>query len=170
MVCIYILFEFKYKYFRKLIKGLEVIEEKLRRDNFNPNLIIAFTRTSGIFAGMLATKMKIEELLVINRRVKHEHEGDKIRDFDVGYSISLNQNELESKKILVVSYTMETGSSLKRGMDYLKNQGIKSDIKIATLYISTGAKTRFHEVFYVFETAEDTFSKLPWIKGEYPRI
>jgi hypoxanthine phosphoribosyltransferase len=168
----YILFGYKIRNLSTIKKGIISIEEKLKEDKYHPDILIAFTRSSAILAGMLAIRMKIEELLVINRRIVREKSKspDFLQNYDVGYSISLNADELSKKRILIVYYVIETGIALMSGVDYLRSQGLGDNLKVVSLYASPDAQKRFPDVFAVHVTSSNVLDDVPWAFGEYHRL
>ena len=155
---------------RAIKRGVAEIEEHLKKKGFHPDIIVAFTRTSAVVAGMLAVRMKLPELLVVNRH-PISNDQTKSRTFRVGDGISLDAAKFRGRKVLVVSYLIETGSSLECGIEFLRSQEIPTeDIKIVSLYATPGAHHRFPNIYAVHETSKEVLQNLPWIDGVYDRL
>lgn len=148
-------------------EGLIAIDNKLREDNFHPDMIIAFSRSSAVLAGMLANHLKVVELMVIPRK----RNSNPKPGFEVGYCLALDANQLANKKILVVFYAIESGMTLENGLDFLRNQGLDDNWRVVSLYISPVAKRRYRDVFAVHvTTTADVMIETPWTVGEYHRV
>ncbi len=161
----------KTRYFRELKRGIKVILEFLHQKKYTPDIMVAFTRTSAVLAGMLSVNLSVEQLLVISRKTKFNEDGlVEHREFEIGSEISLNKEEFSGKKVLIVFIAVETGTTLKDGLEFLRKQGLSEKMEVVALYITPGARTAFPDVFAVYETSRDITKGLPWIFGEYKRV
>lgn len=151
-------------------KGVWAIERHLKEAGFRPDIVIAFSRTSAVFAGILSVRMGVDALLVIHR-VPEVNTDDGTRTFHVGFGVSLDPGKFAGRNLLVVAYFLETGTSLQTGLEYLTSQGIARDrMKVTALYCTPAGRKRFPGVFVVHQTSEEVLDGLPWLDGPYGRV
>lgn len=154
----------------RIKRGVSEVERHLKDAMFQPDIVVAFTRTSAVFAGILSVRMGIPEILVINRPPSTDPETG-VRTFQVGRGVSLDAEVFTGRNLLIVGYITETGSSLQTGIEYLLAQGIpKGRMRIATLYCTHAARKKLPSIFVVHETSEEVLEELPWIDGPYNRV
>lgn len=151
-------------------RGVSAVERHLKEAKFQPDIVIAFSRTSAVFAGILAVRMEVTALLVIHHLPTIKTDTGT-RTFQVGSGVSLDPTAFAGHDLLVVAYVLETGTSLQTGIEYLISQGVARDrMKIAALYCTPAARKKFPEVFVVHETSEDVLDDLPWLDAPYKRV
>ncbi|MCI5207493.1 MAG: hypothetical protein D3910_01575 [Candidatus Electrothrix sp. ATG2] len=154
----------------RIKKGVAQVEKHLRDEKFLPEVVVAFSRTSAVFAGILSVRMDVPEVIAINRR-SFTNDNTGVRIYQVGCGISLDPDAFASQHLLIVDYFVETGATLQAGIEYLLSQGIPKDrMKIAALYCTPAARKKFPEIFIVHETSEEVLEELPWIDGAYSRF
>lgn len=151
----------------ELRQGMLIIAKKLWQKNFRPDVIVSFNRSGTALAGMFAVNMKIDEILTISR---HRDKSDNPsatakRKYVVGELLNLTATKLRNKKILAVMMLMETGDTIEDGLQFLRREGITQDIAIAAMYITSGARNRWPNVVFAYETNEpkSVLEKLPWV-------
>ncbi len=150
--------------------GASELKSRLQDESFHPDVIVAFTRTSAVFAGILAVRLKVAELLAIPRQ-SFKDPTTWARVLAPGDGIALDGSTYDGRKVLVVSYIVETGGSLENGLKFLLEKGVPREaIQMVSLYCTPAAKTRFPDLIVVHETSEDVLAQLPWVDGTYPRL
>ena len=151
----------------ELRQGMLIIANKLWQKNFRPDVLVSFNRSGTALAGMFAVNMKIDEILTISR---HRDRSDNPsttakRKYVVGELLNLTATKLRNKKILIVMMLIETGDTIEDGLLYLKRDGITQNIEIAAMYITSGARNRWPNIVFAYETNEPkgVLEKLPWV-------
>jgi len=157
--------------FRQIRRGLNVISTALRDQKFSPDVIVTFSRSAAAVAGMLAVNLGVEEIVSITRQRSEVTKGEKVRTFNykVGSLIELNADQLNRKKILILSMVIDSSNTLNLGLDYLKTQGITADFRVATIYISPVARARWPDTIFASEVSNtrQICDELPWITSHY---
>lgn len=64
-------------------EGVLKIMKKLQDMDYDPDLIIAFNRSGGVAAGMLAVNLKVRQVIVLDRRLRDRGSNQETR-FEVG--------------------------------------------------------------------------------------
>ncbi|MBC8470060.1 MAG: hypothetical protein H8D56_11365 [Planctomycetes bacterium] len=151
---------------RKIRMGLKKIHDEYGQQD----LIISFNRSGSIAAGMLSGHYKDVQVLVIDKvkRIKTDYDVET-KTYDVGSLVTIHTDKLENRKILILFFVVETGSTLKKGLEYLGKLKIKGKINVATLFISKQAKKNLENVFSVYETSciDSILKKFPWLFDVY---
>ena len=171
---------FYFRYYhstRKLRKGLSGITRAL--SSKRPDLIIAFNRSGGIIAGMLAANLRDSanredmgpQVIVLNRC----RSGDR---WQIGSLADLDASQIEGKRVLIAFMVILGGGTLEAGLDYLENMGIKArqGIKdgiwqIASIYITPWSRGRIQKdygdgsIIWIYETpkAQESLDKVSWL-------
>ena len=149
--------------FAKLKRCLRELDRHL--EPLRPDLLIAFDRTSGVLAGMLAERKKIAEILVLNRKVTQE--GNII----VGEGISITGEKLRNRRIVIIKYHLDIDSlSLEEGLRMLEGAGLKWE-RVICLYGTPGVIRRLEkrpdrnrfEVLHIHEDLQRSHNELPWL-------
>ena len=166
----------KYFYSHLLIKrGIKQLLQKLKDQNFVPDVLVAFSRSGATVAGMISVNLGIQELLVISRKLidsKKVKQNSTDRFLFTPYT-KLNPEELNKRKLLVVFMVIDTADTLKAGLDFLKDHEINvENVQVATICISPGARRRWNNVIFSYETTkiESFLDHLPWIIEGYHHI
>lgn len=155
--------------YRELRNGLRILMKQFRSQNFTPDIIIAFSRSGVTLAGMLSVNLGVEEIIAVTRQ-KGSDPATKRPVYDVGSKVNVAGPDLEKRKILVLFLVIDSAETLKSGLNYLEKRGINvNSVKIATFYISTGARNRWPDIVFAYESddARRVLSQLPWIVDEY---
>ncbi len=151
--------------FRRLKKGLKLMQQRISEAHRKPDLIVAFDRGSGILACMLAQKMRIGEVIVLDRRVKED--GEVI----VGDISTLNNDKLDNRDVVVAKFHLASGRSLHKGLALLKQAGLKKEPLVFCLYITPSARKMNEwkrvEWIYLHSDIYQTLGGLPWISTSY---
>ncbi len=137
-------------------RQLNLVEDILKAKSIAPRAIVAFDRSSGIFAGMLAQRLSIGELLVLPRSVASEDRG-KPRHIMVGKGLRFN---VEMKKAfansVVFVYHLRTGATLEAGMEFLEDQQVATKSEIVALYATRGGQARWPSAITVHTIDESS--------------
>lgn len=139
-----------------------------------PELLMAFERTSGAIAAMLAQRMRIPEILVLNRTVR-DLPGKRdappqagVGRISIGAGVRLDASVFDRRRMAIVVYHLLTGENLRAGLDFLRSQGLSRLPPVFCLYVSHVARTRWTEIEWVSqnEDVRGTRLLLPWADGE----
>jgi hypoxanthine phosphoribosyltransferase len=153
---------------------IKTILRKLNRQNYNPDVIIAFSRSGAIAAGAIAINLSIQKVIVIPRILNEEiSDMNHERRFYFDNSVLLQSDSFNDKKILVVAFSMFTSETVKAGIEYLDSNNINpSDLKVATISVSDGAIRAFPDVIYSKRTnrPENYLNYIPWLLDKYPLV
>lgn len=142
---------------------LSAIKDKLKADNFIPDIIIAVGRGGLIPGTLLAYKMDVG--IVINYAIKtYSNQNTQTEDLWVIQSPNEGFSDYRNKNILVVDDLSDSGNSLKYIADQLTNQYHLENIKTATLCIKD--KTGFIPDYYIQKYPSDTWLVFPWEVSE----
>ena len=133
----------------QFIVDIGEVAEKVRLDNFTPDIILAIARGGWIPTRFLSDCLNVKNIASI---------GIKYIDVDrtklTTYSLPQIPDNL--KRILIVEDILESGKSLEWAMKYYKDKGF--DIKTASCYIT--ACTSFLPNYYLCKI--DMNTKFPW--------
>lgn len=151
-------------------RDLDRAEELLRSHGIVPNLVIAFDRSSGIFAGMLAQRLGIGELLVFPRSVPPSETDAGPRRIIVGTGVRVPK--LDLSKALVFVFHLRTGATLEAGMTFMKQQHLDFKGHVIALYATKGGSARWPKALCVHTIAQNFIpnENFPWIKGKYKHL
>lgn len=157
--------------YRTIRGSIKKLINELSEKRKSPEIIICFDRTSAIFASILAQNMGVESILVLNRRREgssnNKHGTTKVT---VGNYIHIDGEELNRHNILIFSYHVRTGTTLKSGLDYLSENGVDtSKATLASIYMVSGNIEVFPNMIYAYQEDDNrkTHDSLPWILKDY---
>jgi hypoxanthine phosphoribosyltransferase len=153
--------------------GLLKLRYELSREKFIPDVIVSFTRSASILAGMLATdhKLAVRHLLAIPRSVDDRDRAP--RRYVFGEVIErLNPKYFLGKKVLIVFFHVDTGEGLNTGLEYLEQQGValvKDNIRVCTLFATPRGIQRHPHLIYAYEdsSARERLNQMFWVIGSY---
>ncbi|MEE8059225.1 MAG: phosphoribosyltransferase family protein [Pseudomonadales bacterium] len=84
----------------------------IRRDGYEPDIIISIGRSGAVVGGMLATQLKVKHV-DLDRAIKERDEPDQvITDVVIEDSLSISIEKLQNEEILCVMSECETGDTL----------------------------------------------------------
>jgi hypoxanthine phosphoribosyltransferase len=153
--------------------GLHKLRSELLRKKFVPDIIISFTRSASILAGMLATdhKLAVRHLLTIPRSVDYRDRAPQRYIFGEVIE-SLNPAYFIGKKMLIVFFHIDTGEGLRTGLEFLERQGVdleKVHIQVCTLFVTPRAIQRQRNIIFAIEdaAARERLKQMFWVLGEY---
>ena len=136
------------------------LADKIKAANFKPDYIIGITTGGLIPLYFMAKKLDdIDNILTVSAT---SYDKDKKEDLKVLYLPEIN---LEGKKILLVDEIAETGDTLRKISELIKDRYRVSELKTATLGVNTD-KCNFYPDFYIIE--EKGWVVFPWEKEEFP--
>jgi hypoxanthine phosphoribosyltransferase len=151
----------------ELCEGMRIIARKLWQKDFRPDVLVSFNRSGTALAGMFAVNMRIDEILTVSRHRDQSNSqlAAAKRQYVVGELLNINAPRLLNRKILAVMMLMETGDTIEEGLRFLEREGITQNVEIAAMYITPGAKNRWPNVIFAYETNEPkgVLEKLPWV-------
>jgi hypoxanthine phosphoribosyltransferase len=172
LVCLVFIYP-KIKSYRYIKNGMHKILSELKSQNIRPNVLVAFNRTGAAFAGMIGVNIGVQEIVTICKIRSEEKLASPRGKYKYSLSsiIELNDQRLKEKiNILIIFYVIDTARSLEQGLKYLSERGIElENVRIATMFITPGARHRFPNVIYFKESSDsrDALHNLPWVIGDY---
>ena len=150
--------EFDVLSWKRALKMILELSEKIVSDNFNPDIIIAILRGGMIPARALSDVLNIDALgtlgLSFYKTIAETKDKPKVTQ-EVNVDIS-------GKRILIVDDVADTGETLIEAVNYLRRKGAK-EIKVATLHIKPWSK--FVPDFVIEKT--DKWIVYPWEYFEF---
>jgi hypothetical protein len=146
-------------------RALSEAEKEMRRSKLNPSRLIAFDRSSAVFAGMLCQRMHIAEVLVLPRRAVQPVAG-KAREIKVGDDVVFTPSQSAGDDLIFV-YHLRTGSTLEAGLRALGSHG--ANLPILALYATAGAKAQWPGVIAVqmIRAGFVPNERFPWMSSDY---
>ncbi len=146
----------------KLVKWSDVVEwsrklsEKIIKDGFQPDVIVAIARGGVTPARLLCDYLGVMDLLTI--KVEHWVEtAGHLEDAIVKYPFTA---DLSGKKVLLVDDICDTGRSIIVSKEYIEKNNNPKELRVATMqYIKPVAQT---EPDYYVDIVED------WVWYMYP--
>ena len=146
----------------KLVKWSDVVEwsrklsEKIIKDGFQPDVIVAIARGGVTPARLLCDYLGVMDLLTI--KVEHWVEtAGHLEDAIVKYPFTA---DLSGKKVLLVDDICDTGRSIIVSKEYIEKNNKPKELRVATMqYIKPVAQT---EPDYYVDIVED------WVWYMYP--
>lgn len=154
-------------------RDLSSAEDLLHSRGITPKTIIAFDRSSGIYAGMLAQRYAIGDYLVLPRAATKPEAASVPRQVSVGEGLRLGENAWrDTSNILILVFHLRTGSTLEAGMEFLKQQHIEFRGTILAIYAAAGGAARWPSVLCVHRIMNNVApnENFPWIRGLYQHL
>ena len=160
---------------REMRAGLKHFAVVFKNSSYQPDLVIAFSRTGAFFAQALAIHLGIEEIMVLPRRTHPERAGpDKPIPRDIGIGLKLDGLTMQARFPLLVEFHADTSETLQAALKYLREQGVRTDtIPVVSLYVTPSfARDWPHVRYYKAQSDKNaTRSRLPWIlRDRYPHV
>jgi hypothetical protein len=154
----------------KIRRDLALAERLLKERGIHPERIIAFDRTSGIFAGMLAQRLELGEVVLLPRTTTRapKQEGGR-RQISVGKGLALTGPGIAHWNSLVVVFHLRRGDTLEAANRFFEEQGHPFQGNILAIYATKEGRTRWPRTIAVHLINEGFVpSKVfPWIGGKY---
>lgn len=152
---------------RKLLAEAEQLISHIH--GFRPKRVVAFDRSSAIFAGMLCQRMAIGEIISLPRFATNTNDITP-RSVTVGAACTIQLSDNELKETLVLVFNLRTGSTLEAGLRALSDgRNCSFPGKILALYATDGGIALWPNVLVVRKCTpgEVPNERLPWIEGPY---
>ena len=138
---------------------LSAIKDKLKADNFIPDIIVAVGRGGLIPGTLLAYNMDVG--IVINYAIKtYSNENTQTDALWVFQSPDESFSDYRYKNILVVDDLSDSGNSLVYITKQLTDRYKIENVKTATLCIKDS--TKFIPDYYIQKYPSDTWLVFPW--------
>lgn len=172
IVLLFISFFFaRFRSFLDLKKILREAENSVRELNVMPHQLIAFDRSSAIFAGMLGQRLSIGRILVLPRSASAVSEFSP-RSIIVGAGVNVALDSADLHSSLVVVFHLRTGATLEAGLKAITPVAGGSPAGILAFYASPGGLARWPnvKVVRVCRPGEAPDESLPWISGPYNHL
>lgn len=154
--------------------GIKRIHKELNDINFKPELIISASRNGALAAGMLATRMNIDQVFILPRKLEvtdaGKWKGTK-KKFTIEDYLVVKPDRLREKKILILFLFTRSGGTLDAIRDFLVPEGqhAPNNFKFAAIYREY-QPLRDDDIISVYTKAnikKDILDRLPWLKDEY---
>lgn len=146
--------------FEEVIQNTEELANKIKSSGYQPDYLIGIA-TGGLFPlALLAKDLQIKNILTISTESKGEGEQKEVR---IIYHPKLN---LDNKKLLLIDEITESGITLNKILQKMKEIYPTSEIKTATLGVNKD-KCKFYPDYYVFFEKGD-WVVFPWEKEDFP--
>lgn len=151
---------------RKLLKDAE---DTLRKEQIQPDRLIAFDRSSAIYAGMLAQRLGISEVISLPRSARPPQTPLTPRTVVVGERFRIEYDEEYMKKSAIIVFHLRTGATLRAGLEALVPTGAAFPGRILALYASEGGIAHWRDVLYVQHVPQGKVPQdvFPWMSGAY---
>ena len=115
----------------EVVEWSSILAEKVKKSNYNPDIIIAIARGGLVPARIVADVLGVLDILSI--KIEHWVEtASHSPQARVKYPYKLN---LEGKKVLVIDDITDTGDSVDLAKKYVNENFSPSEIKTATMQI-----------------------------------
>ncbi len=156
------------KKYRDIRAVLKVAERIIRESGEQPELLIAFDRSSAIFASMLAQRLGIGQVLTVPRDTAPPVEIGGPRQVRVGHEAYLIGPPAVTRSAVIV-FHLRTGSTLEAGLRCLESTGVRFSGNVIAIYATAGGRARFPQAVVVKEvsTSEAPNENFPWVDGRY---
>jgi hypothetical protein len=154
-------------------RDLSLAEALLNDRGISATSVVAFDRSSGIYAGMLAQRLGIGDYLVLPRSAKNASASYAPRQVSIGHGLLLDTTSLPGDAgTLIVVFHLRTGSTLEAGMEFLRQQAINFTGTVLAIYATPGGASRWPHALCVHRTKNDTSpnENFPWIRGTYKHL
>lgn len=146
------------EYFEQIDRAISKINSSLHKLRFSPDLILCCSRSSAVFAGIIAERMGINELLAIPRIVDNEGE------YNFAEMIKTSSPDLKSRKILIVFYVLDIRKCKTLQKMLVEDCQIpKQNIQIAS-YFAPMLDGRDESLIFVEPGSGEELNSLPWAK------
>ena len=151
----------------KLVSWEDIVDwawelaEKIRKDGYKPDIIVALARGGYVPARLLCDFLDVENLVSIQSQ--HWTEAAKKEERAIiKYPYKI---DLSGHRVLVVDDICDTGESLILAKNYILENWNPSEVRIATLqWISPVAKIK--PDYYAIEVKDWTWFQYPWTRLE----
>jgi hypothetical protein len=153
----------------KLRAVLSRAEQLISEQGIRPECLIAFDRSSAIYAGMLCQRLAIGEMLVLPRRAIASSIETAPRSIVVGDGVEVQYSEERLAKSLVLVFHLRTGATFEAGIRVLTPPGKQFPGRVLAIYATDGAIARWPRVLCVKRIPPGYVpnDKLPWLSGPY---
>ena len=142
-------------------KITDELANKIKASGFKPEFIIGIA-TGGLIPLYFLTK-KLDDIDNVLTITATSYDKDRKKDLKILY---LPEVDLSGKKVLLVDDISETGDTLKKISEILRDDYKVGELKTATLGVNT-EKTRFYPDFYIVEE-KGGWVVFPWEKDDFP--
>jgi hypoxanthine phosphoribosyltransferase len=148
---------------RRVEKGITKLVAKMRKDNYNPDLVVGVGRSGGIIGGLIAGYLGAKPFTALNCKYENINKnGATVRKvtFDRDFQISS-----EYKKILLVEGATTAGDTPKAVLSYMQDKFDKNnEYRFAVLVREHGGNAPINYTAYEVEKVK----KLPWHVPGWP--
>lgn len=133
------------------------LSEKIKRDNYQPDVVIAIARGGVVVARLICDFLGILDLLTI--KVEHWVEtAAHLEDAVVKYPLNV---DLNGKKVLLVDDISDTGKSFAVAKKHIEENCHPLEIRTASMQHISPVST-FRPDYYAEEVKEWTWFMYPW--------
>jgi hypoxanthine phosphoribosyltransferase len=146
-------------FWHNIYNGLFLLSSELKKEKYNPDVIIGVGRGGLIPATLLAYKLNVKNLFnfTVQSYTDDNKQGEQITIVQEPGDALL---EFKDKNILVVDDLSDTGNTLQFIIDTLKTKYNLDNVKTLTLCIKEHAS--FIPDFYLQKYPSDTWLTFPW--------
>ena len=134
---------------KQFVVDVHKVAEKIKFDQFTPDVIIAIARGGWVPARLLSDDLSVKNIASIGLKYKNAKRTELV-------AYSLPQIPDGAKDILLVEDMLESGKSLKWAYEHYKSEGY--NVKTVSCYITEF--TSFLPNYYLGKNDIDT--KFPW--------
>jgi hypoxanthine phosphoribosyltransferase len=143
-------------------KGVDKIVEDMKKDGFEPDLVIGIGRSGGIIGGLIAGYLKAKPFRVINwNYAEVEKNGVKIRTHKHDKAIEIEE---ENKNILLVEGATTTGETPNKALDFFEKKFPGKVFRFAVLVRARSSTGRIKYCAYKVSNIKI----LPWHVKSWP--
>lgn len=145
---------------RKVEKGVEKLVDKMKKDIYDPDIIVGIGRSGGIIGGLIAGCFGSKPFMAINRTFGYPQKTvASITDVIIDSEFLIGD---KYKKILLVEGASTTGDTPKKAIELMQNKFPDKEFKFAVLVKKSSSTAR---IDYVAYNVNDNI-KLAWhVKG-----
>jgi hypothetical protein len=153
-----------------LRRNLSRAHKLLFDEGIRPSLIVAFDRSSGIYAGMLAQRIALSSVLGLPRTFKLPSSPSKAKHIVIGEGVMLDPSCDLLDNPLILVFHLRTGATLDAGLEFFRESGIQFQGRIIVIYGTRGATARWPQVLCVNTITQNVVpnEEFPWMHREYP--
>lgn len=146
--------------FEEVIDITKKLADKIKASSYQPDYLIGIT-TGGLFPlALLAKELDIKNVLSVLTESTGADEKKEVK------IVSYPNMDLSNKKLLLIDEITESGNTLQKILQQLKEIYPKSEIRTATLGVNKDKCKSYPDYFIFFE--EGDWIIFPWEKEDFP--